>query len=184
MTNEQMTKISKFLSLVLRHDPGAIGLHLDAQGWATVEDLLTRATAHGKRVTLEQLHEVVANNDKKRFTLSEDGTRIRAAQGHSVKVELALPPSVPPETLWHGTATRFLPSILREGLTPQSRQHVHLSAALETAIAVGRRHGKPVVLRVKTAQMVAAGFTFWQAENGVWLCDRVPPEFLEQIEAN
>jgi putative RNA 2'-phosphotransferase len=178
-----MTKISKFLSLVLRHNPGAIGLHLDGQGWAEVEELLARATAHGNGFTLDELHEVVAGNDKKRFTLSEDGSRIRAAQGHSVKVELALPPASPPEILWHGTATRFLTSILHEGLTPQSRQHVHLSAEWATAVAVGRRHGKPVVLKVQAAQMAAAGFTFWQAANGVWLCDRVPPEYLEHTDA-
>jgi putative RNA 2'-phosphotransferase len=170
--------ISKFLSLVLRHQPETIGLTLDTNGWAEVDDLIARAAAHGKRFTADDLFRVSANNDKKRFTLSEDNRRIRAAQGHSVQVELGLVPLAPPEILFHGTATRFANAILSEGLKPQSRQHVHLSLDEETAVKVGQRHGKPCIFRVEAGRMHAEGFLFFRAENGVWLTDAVPPGFL------
>lgn len=169
---------SKFLSLVLRHDPGKVGLVLDDQGWVSVAELLAKCEQAGKPIGRERLLEIVSTNDKSRFTLSPDGLRIRAAQGHSVPVELGLQPVAPPAFLFHGTATRFLDSILREGLKPQSRQQVHLSADSETATKVGQRHGKPVVLRVDAGRMFEAGHAFIQADNGVWLTDRVPPEFL------
>jgi putative RNA 2'-phosphotransferase len=177
MKNDLISR-SKFLSLVLRHDPGKIGLTLDEKGWASVEELLAKCEQAGKRIGREQLLEIVSTNDKSRFTLSPDGMRIRAAQGHSVPVELGLEPVTPPAFLFHGTATRFLDSILAEGLKPQSRQQVHLSADAETATRVGQRHGKPAVLRVDSGRMFEAGHAFFQADNGVWLTDRVPPEFL------
>lgn len=172
------TELSKFLSFVLRHKPDAIGLRLDAQGWADVADLIERANAAGTRFELADLEAVVETNDKKRFTLSDDGKRIRAAQGHSVTVELDLPPQTPPDILYHGTADRFLPSILSQGLTPQGRHQVHLSRDRATAHAVGQRHGKPVILSVDAAAMQSAGHTFHVADNGVWLTDHVPPAFL------
>lgn len=174
-----MKETSKFLSFILRHDPGSIGLVLDTQGWADVDDLIARATASGRHLDRATLEGIVAANDKKRFTLSADGRRIRAAQGHSVEVDLGLEGAVPPSPLYHGTATRFLDSIMSDGLKPGSRQKVHLSAELATARAVGQRHGKPVVLLVDAARMHAEGHAFWRAENGVWLTDAVPPRFLQ-----
>ena len=173
-----MKEISKFLSYVLRHAPGSIGIELDSQGWVGVDDLLRQAAKSGKQLTREQLREIVDTNEKKRFTLSEDGVRIRAAQGHSVAVDLGLERRQPPAMLYHGTATRFLDSILGEGLKPGSRQKVHLSRDEATAVAVGQRHGKPVVLHVDAGRMHSDGFEFWQAENGVWLTDAVPPQYI------
>lgn len=169
---------SKRLSLVLRHAPESIGLTLDSQGWASVSELLVRLKAAGAPMTPEQLREVVETNDKKRFTLSEDGSRIRAAQGHSVEVDLGLEAKAPPAILYHGTARSSLDSIFAGGLKPGSRRQVHLSLDVETARRVGGRHGKPVVLVVAAGEMQAAGFAFQQADNGVWLTDHVPPGFL------
>lgn len=171
-------KISKFLSLVLRHDPGKIGLTLDSNGWVKVQELLDRMRQHGKPIDRETLEHVVATNDKKRFSFSEDGSQIRANQGHSIEVDLALPPQTPPDLLFHGTATRFLDSIREKGLLPGSRQHVHLSLDEVTAIKVGQRHGKPAVLVVRASEMQHQGFTFFCSDNGVWLTDHVAPRFI------
>ena len=171
---------SKFLSLILRHDPGKIGLTLDPQGWASVDDLLTKIPKKFD-LTHERLGELVATNDKQRFALSEDGQHIRANQGHSTQVDLALTPIEPPETLFHGTATRFLDSILTEGLKPGQRQHVHLSSDVETARSVGQRHGKPVILTLPALELHRAGKQFYRSENGVWLTDHIPAEFLTVI---
>lgn len=173
-----LVRASKFLSLVLRHDPGRIGLALDAAGWAEVEALLEAARGAGVRLDRATLERVVAENDKQRFAFSEDRTRIRASQGHSVKVELGLEPREPPEVLFHGTATRFLLSIRKEGLRPGSRTHVHLSADRETAVKVGSRHGVPVVLVVQAGRMHREGHAFLRSENGVWLCEAVPAKYL------
>lgn len=173
-------KISRFLSYVLRHEPHAIGLSLDGQGWAAVDELIGKAQASGTPLDRETLFEIVSTSDKKRFTLSEDRHFIRAAQGHSVEVDLGLPPVPPPDALFHGTAMRFLESILAEGLRPGSRRKVHLSADEATALKVGMRHGKPVVLKVDSASMAKDGLAFWQAENGVWLTDAVPAKYLRQ----
>lgn len=171
--------VSKTLSYVLRHKPEEFGLALDAEGWVNVTELLAALHVRGHHVTPEQLHEVVATNDKKRFGLSADGTKIRANQGHSVAVELGLTPMTPPELLYHGTATRFLPSIRSSGLHSGSRQHVHLSADPATAVAVGSRHGKPVVLMVQAGKLHRAGGQFFLSENEVWLTQAVPPEYLQ-----
>ncbi|WP_316163355.1 RNA 2'-phosphotransferase [Bradyrhizobium sp. SZCCHNRI20481] len=171
-------RLSKFLSLVLRHQPDAIGLVLDAQGWAIIDDLIARAAAAGTVLSRADLEQVVATSDKKRFTVSQDGQRIRAAQGHSVAVELGLTPREPPAVLYHGTATRFVEAIMAEGLRPQSRQQVHLSWDEATAVNVGRRHGEPIVLRVDAAAMHRDRLKFFVADNGVWLTDHVPPEYL------
>ncbi|WP_018632999.1 RNA 2'-phosphotransferase [Neomegalonema perideroedes] len=174
---------SKFLSLVLRHAPETIGLKLDAQGWAPVPELLAKMKAAGHKLSAEDLREIVETNDKRRFTLSEDGRRIRAAQGHSVEVDLGLPPAEPPEILHHGTARGNLDSIFAEGLKPGARRQVHLSRDAETARKVGTRHGKPVVLIVAAGAMHRAGIVFQQAENGVWLTDHVPPAHLSFAES-
>jgi putative RNA 2'-phosphotransferase len=176
-------QLSKFLSFVLRHKPDAIGLVLDAEGWAGIDDLIAKADASGTRFGRDELLNVVATSDKKRFSLSPDGQRIRAAQGHSVSVELGLAPREPPLVLYHGTATRFVEAILAEGLKPQSRQQVHLSLDEVTAHRVGQRHGKPVILKVDAARMHAQGFKFYVADNGVWLTDEVPPEFLRPMSS-
>ena len=171
-------KLSKFLSLVLRHQPEAIGLALDGHGWAGIDDLIAKANAAGTRFGREDLLRVVAESDKKRFSLSADIDRIRAAQGHSVSVELGLVAQEPPPVLYHGTATRFVEAILSEGLKPQARQQVHLSSDEATAQRVGQRHGKPHIFKVNAGGMHAKGFRFFRADNGVWLTDHVPPEFL------
>lgn len=174
------TKISKFLSLVLRHKPEAIGLTLDEQGWADIDELVDKANRSDQGITLTRslLQDVVDSSDKKRFTVSENGQKIRAAQGHSVDIDLQLKPVEPPEFLYHGTATRFLDSILKEGLKPQQRQHVHLSKDVETATAVGQRYGKPVILTIKALLMHEQGFSFYLSENGVWLTDAVPKAYI------
>lgn len=171
--------ISKFLSLTLRHQPETIGLTLDPAGWTDLSELVTKTRAHGKAITEDDVRRIAANCEKQRFTLSPDGLRIRAAQGHSVAVELGLTPVTPPDTLFHGTATRFADAIRAEGLKPQSRQQVHLSGDEETALRVGQRHGKPIIFRVAAGRMQTEGFHFYQADNGVWLTDIVPPDFLE-----
>jgi putative RNA 2'-phosphotransferase len=177
--SERITKTSKFLSFVLRHRPERIGLALDDQGWAFIDDLIACAAANGRALDRALIEEVVATNDKQRFALSDDGLRIRASQGHSIDVELGLEPRLPPASLFHGTADRFLGSIRRHGLIRGRRHHVHLSADRDTALRVGSRHGQPVILIVDAAGMHAAGHAFFLSANGVWLTESVPPAFLE-----
>ena len=174
-----LVQLSKFLSLVLRHKPEEIGLTLDPNGWAGVEELLRLANARGKRLTRELLERIVVENDKKRFAFSTDGQRIRASQGHSVEIDLALSPATPPELLFHGTATRFLASIRTQGLIPGSRQHVHLSHDAATARNVGQRHGRPAILTIAAQTMSTAGHLFYLSANQVWLTPHVPVEFIE-----
>jgi len=169
---------SKFLSLVLRHDPAAAGVTLDPEGRVDVDDLIA---GFPLPLTRADLIEIVATSDKQRFAFSEDGNRIRANQGHSIAVDLQLTAVPPPDRLFHGTATRYLNAILTEGLTRQSRQHVHLSADTLTALKVGQRHGTPVILSIDAGQMASTGFTFWQSANGVWLTDAVPPQYLSLL---
>lgn len=171
-------RLSRFLSYILRHRPDEIGLELDAAGWASVDELLARAAAHGRAISREELEAVVASNDKQRFRLSDDGRRIRASQGHSIPIELGLAPREPPETLYHGTATRFLRSILASGLRSAGRHHVHLSSDHETARRVGARHGTPVILVIDATAMWRDGHRFFRSDNGVWLTDHVPPDYL------
>ncbi len=169
---------SKFLSLVLRHRPGSIGLVLDDAGWADIDALILLAQPQHPldRALVER---AVAENDKNRFEIDADGRRIRARQGHSVHVDVGLTPLPPPARLYHGTASRFVAAIRREGLSRRSRQHVHLSADAETATRVGARHGRPVVLVVRAAEMAAAGHAFHRSSNGVWLTDAVPAAFID-----
>jgi putative RNA 2'-phosphotransferase len=175
-------QLSKFLSFVLRHKPDSIGLTLDPQGWAGIDDLIAKAQTAGTSFGRDDLWRVVETNDKKRFSISDDGLRIRAAQGHSVAVDLELSPEVPPAVLYHGTATRFVDSILAQGLMPQSRQHVHLSLDETTARRVGQRHGRPAILKVDALAMHGEGRRFYIADNGVWLTDHVPQRFLKLLE--
>ena len=177
--NKCLIPISKFLSRVLRHQPKAIGLMLDPQGWADVEQLLTQARRHGLALTPELLQEVVEQNDKQRFAFNEDRTRIRASQGHSIPVDLGLDPMEPPDLLYHGTAERFIAAIKERGLLPGRRNHVHLSGDKATATRVGGRHGRPVVLTVQAGLMHAAGCRFYLSANGVWLTEHVPAEYMD-----
>jgi putative RNA 2'-phosphotransferase len=171
---------SKFLSLVLRHRPEVIGLELDENGWASVDELLAKMASEAQKdFTFEELRYIVANNDKKRFAFSDDLRMIRANQGHSVKVDLSLKGKVPPGLLYHGTAIKNLESIRKAGLKKGQRHHVHLSADRDTAIKVGGRHGKPVVLTIAAMNMYQSGIPFFLSENGVWLTDHVPVQFIE-----
>jgi putative RNA 2'-phosphotransferase len=179
--SDRHTQTSKFLSYVLRHEPQSIGLTLDSEGWADLDALIDGATASGQQLDRALIHAVVAGNDKKRFALSDDGKRIRAVQGHSTQaVAIAYEAKIPPAVLYHGTASRFLASILAEGLRPGQRHHVHLSENLATATEVGRRYGEPVILSVDADAMHAQGFAFFQADNGVWLTEKVPVAFLQR----
>lgn len=174
--SDDLTGTSRLLSYLLRHGPETIGLALDPAGWVDIEALLAAMAANGRPVDRDLLDRVVAGTDKRRFEV--DGRRIRAAQGHSVPVDLRLDPVVPPAVLYHGTVARFLPSILEHGLRRGSRVHVHLSADEGTATTVGSRRGRPLVLRVDAAGLHAAGHVFYRAANGVWLTSHVPPEWI------
>ena len=176
---DHLVNTSKFLSLILRHAPEKIGLALDPQGWADIGQLLALAAQHGRGLSREQLDEVVGRDSKTRYAISDDGLRIRANQGHSLSaVDIGLPPSTPPAVLYHGTASRFVDAIRAGGLLAGSRKHVHLSSNHETAVAVGARHGKPVVLTVDAAAMQAQGHVFYVSDNGVWLTPAVPVAFI------
>ena len=177
--NKNSKEVGKFLSFILRHKPEKIGLTLDSEGWADIATLIACAAKSGHALSREVIQVVVDTNDKKRFTISEDGSRIRAAQGHSTaSVTIQYQEQKPPEFLYHGTATRFLDSIKEKGLLPGSRHHVHLSADEQTAVAVGQRHGKPVVLKINALLMYEQGVKFYLAENGVWLTNQVSSDFL------
>lgn len=183
MNSKQQVKVSKLLSLVLRHQPEAIGLQLDQNGWALVEELLPKLKENGHPISLSDLQIVVSENPKKRFSFSDDGLRIRANQGHSLNIDLALKETPPPSVLFHGTAERNLTSIFTNGLEKRNRHHVHLSIDKPTALEVGKRHGKPAILEVDAAAMVKQGFRFFVSDNGVWLADSVPMEYLKLVDA-
>jgi putative RNA 2'-phosphotransferase len=172
--------ISRRLSYVLRHRPDSIGVALDGSGWVDVADLLAALASHGLRLTRAELDDVVRLSEKQRFAFDATGSRIRANQGHSVPVDLQLVPLQPPPELYHGTSERFIAAIMREGLTPRGRHHVHLSGDVETAHRVGARRRSPVVLRVDAAAMAAEGTRFYRTANGVWLVDTVPPRHLSR----
>lgn len=171
--------ISKFLSLVLRHKPETIGIQLDPNGWTEVDLLLEKLRKNSADMDFERLEQIVYTNDKQRFAFNADLTKIRANQGHSVNVDVELKPQLPPEFLYHGTVDKFLNGIRAEGIKKGSRLHVHLSKDIETANKVGSRRGKPVILTVRANEMAEAGHIFYLSENGVWLCDVVPPSFIE-----
>lgn len=178
MEEREKIRTSRFLSLVLRHKPQEASVTLDANGWADVKELLRGVNERGRSLTLEQLQDIAATDDKKRYMFSEDGRKIRACQGHSIDVDVELKTATPPEFLYHGTAKRFVDAIFREGLISRSRQYVHLSFDEETAQKVGARHGKPYIFLVEAKKMEEDGFTFYLSENGVWLTKTVPPKYL------
>ena len=181
MDEKRLVKVSKFLSKHLRHDPEGLGLTLAPGGWVGVYDLLAAFARRHLSLTRSELDEVVTRNSKQRFSFDETGTRIRANQGHSVDVDLQLPPVLPPDVLYHGTGHLTAPIVAREGLRKMSRHHVHLSLDVETARVVGARHGHPVLFAVDAAAMSEAGHVFYRSDNGVWLTVAVPPEFLSPM---
>jgi putative RNA 2'-phosphotransferase len=175
-------QISKLMSLVLRHKPEHLGLVLDENGWVEVKPLLEAMQGIGLDVDRQLLEQVVRDNDKQRFALSEDKTRIRANQGHSIEVDVELEAKIPPVELYHGTVEKFLDLIRDSGLKKMSRQHVHMSADLETASKVGSRRGQPVILKIDAAKMADDGYVFFFSANGVWLTDRVPPNYIDAFD--
>ena len=181
MNNSRLVKISKYLSKILRHQPERIGINLDRGGWVSVEELLSGCAKNQFFISRAELDEVVAKNDKKRFSFDPTATLIRANQGHSIDVDLQLEPIPPPDVLYHGTGSGAVESILETGLHKMSRHHVHLSADLATAKIVGKRKGNPVIFAVDAAAMQEKGFLFYRSENGVLLVEKVPPEYLKQL---
>jgi putative RNA 2'-phosphotransferase len=179
--DKRLITVSKYLAKYLRHAPHELGLTLQPGGWVPVDDLLAAAKCNGFPISYDELVECVETNDKRRFAFDGTGELIRANQGHSVEVDLRLEERVPPEVLYHGTAGRFLPSILENGLDKGKRHHVHLSMDVETARKVGARRGKPVILEVAAGRMHRDGHTFFLSANGVWLTDAVPPGFLARM---
>jgi len=174
-----LTKSSKLLSLVLRHKPEEIGLTLDKQGWADVDDLIDKINSNTDYVTdMGELERVVASSDKQRFTFNDDKTKIRANQGHSIPVDLALEPTEPPKTLYHGTAVKNVDIIRDQGITRRNRQYVHLSSDQATATKVGQRHGKPIILVIDSESMYRDGLDFIISKNKVWLTDYVDPKYI------
>ena len=179
--NKKNTETSKYLSYILRHHPESIGLSLDKEGWAVISDLILLSTKESYNIDNDLLRSIVDNSDKKRFMISEDGLRIRASQGHSTQqVSIQYSKKTPPENLYHGTSARFISLIKEQGLIPKERQYVHLTEDKDTAYEVGQRYGKPIILRIKTMVMYQQGFNFYQAENGVWLTDSVPFQFIQE----
>ncbi len=172
------TQISKRLSYVLRHKPSSIEVELDSAGWIGIEKLLSALAAHGNQVTLDELHSVVENNDKKRFEISDDGRMIRASQGHSIEIDLGYAAEKPPELLYHGTAERFVALIKIDGLKKQDRHHVHMTESVETASKVGNRYGKLALLKIDASRMHKDGFVFFLSANAVWLTDHVPAKYI------
>lgn len=175
---KQLKNISRFMSLVLRHKPDEIGLQLDENGWANVNELVLKINEHGIKVDASTIDTIVETNDKKRFAFNEDKTMIRASQGHSVEIDLDLPASVPPEFLYHGTAETNIESILKDGIHSMKRQHVHLSTDKGTATNVGSRHGKPQILTIHSGQMHMDGIAFYLSANGVWLTDHIDAKYI------
>lgn len=176
---DRLVRTSKFLSYVLRHEPESLGLELDPGGWVDLNALIERARADGHSIDRARLEEVIAHGEKERFTLSEDGTKIRANYGHSIDVDLDLTPTSPPPRLYHGTAEHTVPAIREEGLRPQSRQYVHLSSTREEAARVGSRHGTPAVLTIDAQALHDADHTLYCSTDAVWLTNRVPPQFVQ-----
>ena len=171
--------ISKYLSLVLRHQPNSIGITLDENGWTSVIILLEKLQQKFKYMTLDILKDVVETNDKQRFAFNDDNTKIRANQGHSVNIDLGYSQQEPPELLYHGTVSKFISNIKEQGLLKMNRHHVHLSEDLDTATKVGSRRGQPILLSINSGHMHKDGYVFYQSNNGVWLTNHVPIEYIE-----
>ncbi|KLI39625.1 RNA 2'-phosphotransferase [Brachyspira hyodysenteriae] len=180
LTKEEI-KISKFVSLVLRHKPEYIGLELSKDGWANVYELIEKIKSKGRNINKDILERVVLYNDKKRFSFNKNHTLIRANQGHSINVDLQFEEKEPPEILFHGTSISSIEKIKQEGIKKMNRLHVHLSLAEETAKKVGERHGKPAIIKINSKQMYEDGIKFYLSENKVWLCDYVDPKYIIEV---
>ena len=174
--NNSYSKTSKRLSYLLRHSQEPLYISLEG-GWASVSAIL-----NALHISKSELEQIVAKDEKMRYSFDKSGAKIRANQGHSipgVRIEFTSPE--PPEFLYHGTATRFLESIMKDGLRPMTRQWVHISPDYDTAVKVGKRHGKPIVLRIKAKEYVTAGNELYLSDNGVWLAKAVPPKFFDLV---
>ena len=181
MTDKESVSISKYMSFILRHHPERAGITLDSNGWADVAELIASMSKPGRvAVTLEDIQYVVANNDKQRFAFNDDLTKIRANQGHSIPVDVQLKEAEPPDTLFHGTSKGAVQGILENGIVPKQRLYVHLSGDEQTALKVGQRHGKPIVLEIDAEKMVVDGYKFYLSENNVWLTNIVPVAYIRQ----
>lgn len=170
--------IGKYIALILRHKPETIGITLDEHGWANVNELIAGIQTQYPDFTMNDLEEIVRTDNKQRYAFNQDKTKIRANQGHSVSVDVELKEAVPPDVLYHGTAVKYMPFILRDGLIPKSRLYVHLSNDVETATKVGQRHGSPIVLMINAKKMHEDGYPFYLSENGVWLTKTVPVQYI------
>lgn len=179
--SDSLTGTSRFISLILRHKPEVIGITLDEHGWADVDDMIAGINQSGKyKIDRDMLDEIVRTDEKQRYSYNEDHTLIRANQGHSIPVDVELEKVEPPEFLYHGTGEKFTVSIDKQGLIPKSRLYVHLSPDEETAVKVGRRHGKPVIYLVSAGNMKRDGYAFYRSVNGVWLTKEVPVKYLRK----
>lgn len=179
-SSRDLNSTSKFISLILRHNPKAIGITLDEHGWANVEELI-EGIQKTRQFDMEMLEEIVRTDQKQRYSFNEDKRLIRANQGHSIPVDVELPVTVPPEHLYHGTGQKYVESIKRSGLIPKSRLYVHLSGDIDTAMKVGSRHGQPVAYRIRSGQMQRDGYVFYRSVNGVWLTKEVPVKYMEKL---
>lgn len=177
----RLERLSKFISMILRHKPQVIGITLDEHGWANVNELIKGINETGEEVEFSKatLEKIVKTDKKQRYSFSQDKTLIRANQGHSIPVDVELEKKEPPKVLYHGTGSRFVKSIQEQGLLPMERLYVHLSTDVETATNVGKRHGTPVIFKVNAEQMQKDGYDFFQSVNGVWLTKEVPTKYLE-----
>jgi len=182
MNKRKKTRVSKLLSFALRHNPESIGVIMDDNGWVEISNLLDCLVREGLSISKTELEEVVETNDKKRFAFNDDETKIRASQGHSVKIDLSLDSEMPPVILYHGTAYASIPSIIGQGLIKGNRMHVHLSSDIDTALRVGSRKGRPIVLSVRAQIMHNDGYKFYKSANGVWLTDSVPARYMQILE--
>lgn len=176
-----LTGLSRFLSLILRHQPEVIGLSLDEHGWASVPELI-EGISQTRDFDQTMLEEIVRTDAKQRYAFNEDKTLIRANQGHSILVDVELEQKEPPNILYHGTGEKYSGSIDQQGLLPKSRIYVHLSNNEKTAIQVGQRHGRPILYKVLSGQMHKDGYVFYLSKNGVWLTKAVPAAYLEKQE--
>ena len=177
---ENKINISKYISLILRHKPEEIGITLDEHGWANVPELI-EGISKSHEFNMDMLEDIVATDNKQRYSFNEDHTLVRANQGHSIPVDVELEEVIPPEILYHGTGEKYVASIDQQGLIPKSRLYVHLSGDKETAVKVGQRHGKPVIYIVKSGEMCKDGISFYRSVNGVWLTKAVPAKYLEKM---
>ena len=179
----KMQNTSKFISMILRHNPGIIGITLDEHGWADVNELIDGINADGKhQLSMELLEKIVQTDEKQRYSFNDDHTLIRANQGHSIQVDVELEEKLPPAVLYHGTGEKYVESIDVQGLVPKSRLYVHLSSDIKTARKVGSRHGKPMIYAVDCAAMVEAGYKFYLSVNHVWLTREVPAIYLKKLD--